>query len=145
MAILVDTNLLLRSRQTNHPHSAIAIRAIDVLRRNQERLVIVQQCIVEFWAVATRPVESNGLGFATSQALVEVDDLQQAFVLLPEFPIHDVWQRLTIKYQVSGKSVHDARLVAAMVVHGIGSILTFNGPDFARYGEITVLDPVLVS
>jgi hypothetical protein len=43
-------------------------------------------------------------------------------------------------YQVSGKNAHDARLVAAMLVHGIESILTFNTQDFFRYGEIRVLD-----
>jgi predicted nucleic acid-binding protein len=43
-------------------------------------------------------------------------------------------------YRVSGKNAHDARLVAAMVVHGIDSILTFNAQDFVRYREIRVLD-----
>jgi predicted nucleic acid-binding protein len=119
----------------------MAVRAIDTLRRNQERLVIAQQCIVEFWAVATRPAQSNGLGFAIAQASIEIEDLQKSFVLLPEVPIHDVWQRLVIQYQVSGKSVHDARLVAAMIVHGVDRILTFNVADFARYVEITGLDP----
>jgi predicted nucleic acid-binding protein len=36
--------------------------------------------------------------------------------------------------------VHDARLVAAMNVHGVRRILTFNTDDFARYG-IEVLHP----
>jgi predicted nucleic acid-binding protein len=41
---------------------------------------------------------------------------------------------------VLGTKVHDARLVAAMNVHGIERILTFNTGDFARYG-IEVLLP----
>ena len=36
----------------------------------------------------------------------------------------------------------DARLVAAMTVHGVRHVLTFNGEDFSRYPGITVLDPV---
>jgi hypothetical protein len=43
--------------------------------------------------------------------------------------------------QVTGKSGHDARLVAAMVVHGLTHLLTFNTSHFARYSGITVLDP----
>jgi hypothetical protein len=42
---------------------------------------------------------------------------------------------------ISGKNAHDARLVAAMIVHGVSSILTFNAKDFTRYAEIVVVDP----
>jgi hypothetical protein len=33
------------------------------------------------------------------------------------------------------------RLVAAMLVHGITHILTFNTKDFARYSEIIAVNP----
>ena len=49
-----------------------------------------------------------------------------------------VW---SLAYRVAGKNTHDARLVAAMVVHGVSSILTFNIQDFTRYAEITIFDP----
>ena len=35
---------------------------------------------------------------------------------------------------MQGAKVHDTRLVAAMNVHGVGRILTFNANDFTRYG-----------
>ena len=38
-------------------------------------------------------------------------------------------------------AAHDARLVAAMSVHGINHLLTFNIADFKRYPAITVLSP----
>jgi len=37
-------------------------------------------------------------------------------------------------------SMHDARLVAAMNVHGVRRILTFNTDDFKRY-QIEALHP----
>jgi predicted nucleic acid-binding protein len=46
-----------------------------------------------------------------------------------------------MKYQVVGKNAHDARLVAAMIVHGIERILTFNNTHFQRYQEIDVISP----
>ena len=49
------------------------------------------------------------------------------------------WKRLVVKHSVLGTKVHDARLVAAMNVHGIGRILTFNTGDFARYGVEVLL------
>jgi predicted nucleic acid-binding protein len=66
--------------------------------------------------------------------------LKRLFLLLPEVPLQDAWERLVTGNRVSGKNAHDARLVAAMVVHGIESILTFNTQDFIRYKEIRVLD-----
>jgi predicted nucleic acid-binding protein len=37
--------------------------------------------------------------------------------------------------------VHDARLIAAMTVHGINNILTLNTRDLARYPGINALEP----
>ena len=37
------------------------------------------------------------------------------------------------------------RLVAAMKVHGIESLLTFNVQDFKRYPDISVLNPDVLS
>ncbi len=41
-------------------------------------------------------------------------------------------------------NVHDARLVAAMLVHGLSHILTFNTTEFARYSEITAVHPTAI-
>jgi len=144
MAVLLDTNILLRLAQPHHPHAPIVSRALRTLRASNETLHIVQQNIVEFWAVTTRPTTANGLGLTTEQAAAEVGALKRLFVLLPELPLHDAWERLVVDYRVSGKNAHDARLVAAMVVHGIESILTLNAPDFLRFGEIRVLDATAV-
>ncbi len=145
MAVLLDTNILLRLVQPHHPSAHVATRSLRLLRANNEILHIAQQNIVEFWAVATRPVAANGLGYSTEQATAEVDALKRLFVLLPELPLQDAWERLVTDYHVSGKNAHDARLVAAMVVNGIESILTFNAQDFLRYGEIRVLDVTALS
>jgi hypothetical protein len=45
----------------------------------------------------------------------------------------------------SGVQVYDARLVAAMHVHKVNQILTFNARHFVRYPGITVLDPQTVT
>jgi predicted nucleic acid-binding protein len=67
------------------------------------------------------------------------------FTLLPDEPaIHAVWKQLVTAHGVIGSQVYDARLVAAMRVHGISRILTFNVADFAPYG-IEVLHPSVVS
>ena len=80
------------------------------------------------------------MGYTTEQALAEVSVLKRLFDLLPEVPLQDEWERLVAHYHVSGKNAHDARLVAAMLVNGVNSIVTFNVQDFERYKEIRVLN-----
>jgi predicted nucleic acid-binding protein len=145
MAVLVDTNILLRLLQPHHPHCFMAERAISVLHGRNEVLTISARNLVEFWAAVTRPVAENGLGFTIEQAAEEVSALKRLFVLSPEAPLLREWERIVTSYHVSGKNTHDARLVAAMIVHGISGILTFNVPDFTRYTEITVIDPKALS
>jgi predicted nucleic acid-binding protein len=144
MAVLLDTNILLRLLQPHSAHAPIAARALDALRIRNEMLQITSQNLVEFWAVATRPVMENGLGLTVEEAMGQVLALKRLFTLLPEAPLQSEWERLIATYRVSGKNSHDARLVAAMMIHGAKSILTFNVQDFTRYAGITVLDPRLV-
>jgi predicted nucleic acid-binding protein len=141
MAVLLDTDILIRLMNPLAAQAVIAERALNALRASGEELQITAQNLVEFWAVATRPVAENGLGIAVEQAINELSALKSLFVLLPEIPLQSEWERLVSQYSVSGKSSHDARLVAAMMVHGTRSILTFNVQDFSRYDGITVLDP----
>jgi predicted nucleic acid-binding protein len=64
---------------------------------------------------------------------------------LPDHPaLYDHRKRLVQTHGVIGNQVYDARLAAAMIVHRIGRILTFNAGDFARYG-IEVIHPSTVS
>ena len=140
MAVLVDTNILLRLLQPQHPHVQLAEQAVERLRRRNEALNVATQNLIEFWAVVTRPVHENGLGFTTSQAIAEIRAIERFFSLLPEVPLQKEWERLVATHNVSGKNTHDARLVAAMFVHGVSTILTFNVQDFVRY-PISVLNP----
>jgi predicted nucleic acid-binding protein len=129
--------------QPLHPQRETARVAIKALTARGHELHLVPQNLVELWVVATRPVSQNGLGFSTREATSELMRLKSMFPLLPDTPaIYPVWESLVIRYQVSGKPAHDARLVAAMQVHGLTSILTFDKSGFSRYAGVEVVDPV---
>lgn len=146
MPFLADTNLLLRSVAPNHPMNASAVNAINHLRQRGEQIYIVPQNLIEFWNVYTRPLERNGLGRSATEAEVEVNRLKAFFPLLLDVPaIYQQWERLVTAHAVVGINVHDARLVAAMLVHGLTHILTFNTNDFARYSEITAVHPAAIT
>jgi len=138
--VLVDTNTLLRTLQPLHPQRETARSAIKALTARGHQLQLVPQNLVELWVVATRPVAQNGLRFSIPRATSELMRLKSMFPLLPDTPaIYPVWENLVIRYQISGKPAHDARLVAAMQVHGLTSILTFDRTGFSRYAGIEVV------
>jgi len=142
MHCLLDTNVLLRGLDRSHPKSRVVRRAIIALRRQQNELCLVPQNLIEFWAVATRPVDANGLGMSTDWAAAQLGRMKHFFSVLPDTASAlPEWERLVTKHQVVGKKAHDARLVAAMSVHGVPHILTFNGADFSRYAGVTVIEP----
>jgi len=142
MQILLDTNLLLRrSRPLDHDHK-IASDVMTAVRASGRKFFISSQTIYEFMAVATRPVAENGLGLshaATDVALTHL--LTDIDILYDSAEVATETRRLIVLHKVIGKKVHDARLAAIMIAHGIKEILTFNDKDFARYPEIVALNP----
>jgi predicted nucleic acid-binding protein len=68
--------------------------------------------------------------------------LEAILTLLHDTPdVYSEWRQLVVQHDVKGVQVHDARLVAAMRVHGIDRILTYNPNDFRRYQGITAIQP----
>lgn len=142
MSYLVDTNVLPRSAQPSHPMHADAARALGNLLSRGEILHIVPQNIIEYRAVATRPVDANALGMSVTETAAEVAKLKGIFQLLPDTPsIFAGWEVLFGRHAVKGKEAHDARLVAAMLAHKIPNLLTFNTADFKRDTGILAIDP----
>ena len=111
-----------------------------------ETLNVAVQNLVEFWAVATRPVGSeNGLGLTTVAAIKELTVIKDLFPLLPEpGGLYEEWERLVTTHRVAGKNTHDAHLVATMKLNGISTILTFNVKDFTRFDGIEAMHPETV-
>ncbi len=145
MSVLLDTNLLTRAAQPGHPMHNDALDALDVLQKSGEELCIVPQNLYEFWVVATRPLTVNGLGMSPLQAAVELSQIKHLFRFPNDTPdVYREWEALVSQYAVSGRNAHDTRLVAAMRVHGIPQLLTFNADDFKRFVDITVLTPAVV-
>lgn len=140
--VLIDTSTLLRTLQPKHPQHETAMRALELLPKQGRELHIVPQNLVELWVVATRPVDQNGLGLSPAATAVELKRIKGMFPLLPETPaLYQMWEGLVIEHQVSGKPSHDARLVAAMKVHRLTAILTFDTTGFSRYPDVEVVHP----
>lgn len=146
MQILVDTGVLLRAFDRSDARQRAIFRALRKLWSDGHDLVTTAQNIAEFWNVSTRPVGARG-GYALPVALVDqrVSVIERLGAILPfSQRAYEEWRRLLVTYQITGVSVHDARLVAAMVVANVTTILTLNDADFQRYTGIIVWTPETV-
>jgi predicted nucleic acid-binding protein len=139
----VDTNVLARSVQEDHPMHTVAKESVKALLARGEEVYGLAQNFYEFWVVATRPIEQNGLGLSTSDAQMHLTEFETTLLPTPDTPsVYAEWRSLVGQRAVMGKNAHDARIVAAMAVHGISHLLTFNGRDFKRFQDIiTVIEP----
>lgn len=117
MDVLADTNILGRSVHRNAAKHAEVLRALKILRSRGDRLCTVPQILYEFRAVATRPLDLNGLGLTPIQADRIMARIEQLCPILRDPPeLYDERRRLIVAHGVSGKKSHDTRLIAAMRV-----------------------------
>jgi predicted nucleic acid-binding protein len=83
---LADTNLLLRLAGPASPQHPIATRALAQLFHHGDEVYLTPQNWIEFWAVATRPVEARGFGWNSERTTREVTEVRDRFPLLPDSP-----------------------------------------------------------
>jgi predicted nucleic acid-binding protein len=145
MASLLDSGILLRLVNADDQSHPIVKQAVDILIADNEELWIATQNIAELWNVATRPIANNGLALPPAEIARLYDEtIAPICGVLTEAESHPVvFRRLLKQYDVVGKQVHDARLVASMLTWQIDSILTLNERNFRRYEPegISVLTP----
>ena len=143
MLVLLDTGILLRLFERLDPHHRDIQTAVKLLWNRGDVPAIVPQNAVEFWNVSTRPSTARGgYGQSVSNTLSRLNAIERICRVLPETPpIFAEWKRLVVAHTLTGVSVHDARIVAAMTVAQVNTILTLNAADFRRYSGIVVQTP----
>jgi len=139
---LVDTNILLRIQEEGSHEAALAQEALARLGEREDIACVTPQVLVEFWCAMTRPAEANGLGWNPEDTGKRIEEIRREFELLKDNEnIFPRWLSLVSHYGRQGKQVHDARLVAVMLTHGVTNLLTYNFADFKSYTEITAVSP----
>ena len=143
MSALADTSLLVRLMERDTPRGEAAEATVTRYTGSDEQLYVCAQVLIEFWVVATRPRDVNGLGLEVAEAAAALTDFMAMFSILPEPPdIAERWRGLVVAHEVRGKTAHDARLVALIEAVGINTVVTFNERDFRRYAKLVLIDPM---
>jgi len=143
-ALLLDTNILVRERDTTDPKHSETISCLRQLWQARWTLYVTTQTLMEYWSVATRPAESRGgLGLRPQEAERDIEYFLALHDLVEEpAGLFEQWRILVRRYQVSGRQVWDARIVAVMQMLGLTHLLTYNTADFERYApEIRAWSP----
>lgn len=142
MKYLLDTNILLRACDPNSSSYSLAMNAVNSIIQEGGECFITSQILIEFWVVATRPTNINGLGWTTLKTQLEINKIVEQFPLLPETSdIFPIWFQLVQDHNIKGKRTHDIRLLAVMKCHNITHLLTFNPSDFLAIPSIVIIHP----
>ena len=141
--VFADTNVLLCATDRSREHHEEARRLIRGAGPSGYHLALSGQVIREYLVVATRPVADNGLGLSTPEALHNVDQFSRPPTVFCDQPesVSVRLRELTAAHGLRGKRIHDANVVATMLVHGIRRLITENTRDFAVFDEIETTTP----
>jgi len=138
---VVDTNLLVYSTVSGNPWFEESHRWLTALQEQEILLCVTTQILREYLVVLTRGnvFETN---FTVEEAVSELEALLPSVIVLEETTdsarrLRDIVRR----YQVRGKQIHDANIVATMLNFGVTRLATFNRADFERYKEISLETP----
>ncbi len=125
------------------PLQGFVERTVDSVFAAGDELYFTPQVARESWAVLTRPSGVGGYGRSPSDAALFLGKVEKVFAFLPDRPeVYIWWLDLVKANEVSGRQVHDAYHVAAMMAHGLKKVLTLDKRDFGRYSGIEVVFPV---
>ncbi|HEY9064188.1 MAG TPA: TA system VapC family ribonuclease toxin [Burkholderiaceae bacterium] len=142
--IAVDTNVLVCAHRGEMPFHEAAKRSLQTLADAPSPWAIPWPCLHEFFGVVT-----NARVFKTptshAKAIAQIDAWHESpsLVVIGETPKH--WltlRRLISSAQVRGPMVHDARIAAICVDHGVREFWSVDR-DFGRFPSLTLRNPLL--
>ena len=141
--IFIDTNILIYSYFDFSKWNKVAIKKLRHFETKDIAFWISRQIIREYLVTATRINKKH-----KKEPLHNIDPIR----FFSQFKIADENQLVTdqlislvSEYKISGKLIHDANIVATMLVNNIPLILTHNIGDFARFKKIITVVPLLAA
>ena len=143
MLWLFDTNIFLRLAEKNNPLRQVILQALQIFRARRETVCFTPQVLSEFWNVCSRSVNAcGGLGLSLAETERKVSLIEKHFRLFPDnLATFQEWRKIVRDFAISCVQVHDAKLVASMIVHGVSNLVTFNTKEFRRFPQITAVEP----
>ena len=142
--IAVDTNILVYAHRRDHEWHESAAAGVAQLSQDGARWAIPWPCVHEFFAVVTRQGIFNPPSTG-AQALTQIDAWFAAptFEPIGESAVHlETLKRLAGPAKLTGGAIHDARIVAICIYHGVTELWSADR-DFSRFPALKTRNPLL--
>jgi predicted nucleic acid-binding protein len=139
----IDTNILIFANLPTHPFNGAAKGKLLALAATGAEIWVSRQVLREYLAGMTRP--RTFTGSTTMTALVaDVQHFERTFhVAEDNAAVTATLLALVSGIPVIGRQIHDANIVATMQEYGIQNLLTDNIADFARFGHLITVVPLV--
>jgi predicted nucleic acid-binding protein len=141
-AVFIDTNILVYANLTLSPFHTQATERLQTLEDQGIELWISRQILKEYLAAMTRRSDLTG-EIPIASLAADVRYFANRFQVAEDTP--EVTERLLTlmaEIPIGGKQVHDANIVATMLVYHIPQLLTHNTGDFSRFSQLIAVLPL---
>jgi len=142
--IAVDTNVLVYAHRVDAALHVAAEAAIRELAEDRAAWAIPWPCVHEFFAIVTHPrIYNPPTSGPRAVEQIEAWFASPSLALLNEGPAH--WSTLSGLIgsgRLAGPQIHDARIAAICLQHGIRELWTADR-DFTRFTRLRVRNPLI--
>ena len=142
--IAVDTNVLVHAHRIDSPFFARASEQVATLAESGSAWAIPWPCVHEFYNIVTNPrIYKPASTFSEATNQISAWMKSPSLVLIHEATTH--WatlQRLIQAAKLVGGQIHDARIAAICLDHGVRELLSADR-DFNRFPSLTVRNPLI--
>ena len=139
----MDTNLLIFAHREDSEFHEPAIKALQELAESGLRWSIPWPCLHEFLAIATHPkVFSPPSPLSIAIETMEVWQESSGCEMIGEGPgYYSVLKKLATRGKIAGPMLHDARIAALCIYHGVRELWTADR-DFSRFTTLRTRNPL---
>lgn len=141
--LAVDTNVLVYAHRREVKEHPLALERLKVLAEGSSPWAIPWPCIYEFFSVVTNARIWKERASTSVQAWAQIAAWNSSphLRLLGETDeFVEVLKGLVTRARVRGPIVHDARVAAICLAHGVDTLLS-RDRDFALFPELNLEDP----
>ena len=141
--IATDTNILIYAHRADSEWHDRAKACISMLAQGRISWGLPWPCVHEFLAIATHPRIYDPPS-TLAQAIDQIEAWLESPVAVMLGETQDHWntlKRLLREGRVTGSMVHDARVAAACIAHGVTELWTADR-DFGRFPDLVTRNPL---
>jgi len=141
--IAVDTNLLIYAHRAEFPDHDRALEIVRGLATSSIGWGIPWPCLGEFASVVTNP-RTFGRPSTIEEAVIQLDVWVHAPAVRLLGERVDTWfhlRELLIESRVTRSGVHDARIAAICLDHGVSELWTADR-DFSKFPRLRTRNPL---